>query len=142
MKGVSAIISIILIVMIVVALAGMTYTWFKGLVGTVAQSAENATSSATTSLGMSIQIIANSVSYSSNKVNVTFRNTGTVNINLAKIGALINNTYCPTYSPNTGIMAPGAVQIISITNATAACPNKVLRLTTESGYEDYMTIAC
>jgi FlaG/FlaF family flagellin (archaellin) len=141
MRGVSAIISIILIVMIVVALGGMTYTWFRGMVGSLSESAENATSTATNTLGMRAELEAVKY-YSANKVNATIRNSGTVNINKSKIGAFVDGKYCPVYTPNSGILSPGAVETFSITNTTAACPNKVLKITVESGLESYRTIVC
>lgn len=140
MKGVSAIIAIILIVMIVVALAALAYTWFTSIFSSLTTSATNATSKATTSMGMQIRIEA-AKSYGT-YVNSTFRNIGTVNINMGKLGVYIDGSLCPSYDPPTGTLSPGNTLTINITNTTAACPNKVLKITVESGFSDYTTITC
>jgi flagellin-like protein len=140
MKGVSAIIAIILIVMIVVSLAGLTYTWFTGVIGGISSSATNATIEATNSMGMQMRI-DNSRYFQGNGVNVTIRNTGTVNINLANLGVYVDGRIS-SYAPETGKIAPGSTQTITVSNATAACPNKAVKITVESGYSDKMAITC
>ena len=140
MKGVSAIIAIILILMIVIALAALAYTWFTGIFSSLTTSATNATTTATTAMGMQIRIEAakNYGSY----VNATIRNIGTVDIDQSKFGVYIDGSLCPTYDPNTGKISPGFTTTINITNTTAACPNKVLKISIETGLEDYKTITC
>jgi flagellin-like protein len=140
MRGVSAIIAIILILMIVVALAALAYTWFTGIFGSLTTSATNATATATTAMGMQVRIEA-AKSYGSS-VNATIRNTGTVNVDISKLGVYVDGSLCPNYAPNTSTITPGLTKTINITNTTAACPNKVLKITIESGFEDYKTIIC
>ena len=140
MKGVSAIIAIILILMIVVALAALAYTWFTGIFGSLTTSASNATSTATTAMGMQVRIEVARF-YPSISVNATLRNTGTVNIDMGKLGIYVDGS-SSTYVPNSGILYPGLTATINITNSTAACNNKILKVTLESGLEDYKTITC
>ncbi len=141
MKGVSAIIAIILILMIVVALAALAYTWFTGIFAGLTTSVTNATTTATTAMGMQIRIEAARF-YPNTFVNATIRNTGTVDFNVGRLGIYIDGDLEPTYEPDTGTIAPGDTITINITNTTAACPNKVLKISIETGLEDYKTITC
>jgi flagellin-like protein len=140
MKGVSEIISIILIVMIVVSLAGLTWTWYTGIIGTVTMANTNATSTATTALGTQMRIEA--AKYTAGYVNATMRNTGTVDIDLSKLGTYVDGSLSYPYTPNTSKLSPGYTVNIRITNKTLACDNKILKITLDSGYEDYRTISC
>lgn len=142
MKGVSEIISIILIVMIVVSLAGVTWTWYNGIVGTVTEANTNATSTATSALGTQMRIEAARYDAARRYVNVTIRNIGTVDIDLSKLGNYVDGSYCTTYTPNAGRVTPGETRTIGITNRTPACNNKIVKITLESGFEDYRTISC
>ena len=142
MKGVSEIISIILIVMIVVSLAGVTWTWYNGIVTTVTEANTNATSTATSALGTQMRIEAARYDSVKRLVNVTMRNIGTVDIDLSKLGTYVDGSFCATYTPNTGRLTPGDTRSIGITNTTAACKNKVVKITLDSGFEDYRTISC
>jgi flagellin-like protein len=141
MKGVSEIISIILIVLIVVSLAGMTWTWYTGIIGTVTMVNTNSTSTATTALGMQMRIEAAKY-ISGNNVSATIRNTGTVDIDLSKLGTYVDGSLSYPYTPNTSRLSPGYTVNINITNKTRACFNKILKITLDSGYEDYRTISC
>jgi len=142
MKGISAIIAIILILMIVVALAALAYTWFTGIFATLTTSATNATTTATIAMGMQIRIEAAKF-YSPSWVNATIRNTGTVDFDTGKLGIYIDGNLEQTYyaSPS-GKISPGSITTVNITNTTAACPNKVLKISIETGLEDYKTITC
>jgi FlaG/FlaF family flagellin (archaellin) len=140
MKGVSAIIAIILILMIVVALTSLTWTWFTGIFGGLQSSATNATSSATTTVNMEVRLEAARY-YPGVGVNATMRNTGTMNVNLSKLGMYVDGSLS-TYSPNSGNLAPDMTTTITVTNTTAACDYKVLKITLETGFEDYRTIKC
>jgi flagellin-like protein len=145
LKGVSAIIAVILIVMIVVSLVGLTWTWFNGLINNLQSSTSNATTTATTALGMQASIEVAKFypgAYPLNYVNATIRNTGTLDINIGKFGVYIDGVFCPSYVPNSGKISPGSTATINITNSTPACPNKVLKITIENGLEDYKTITC
>lgn len=141
MRGVSSIIAVILILMIVVSLVALTWTWFTRLFNNLASSASNATTTATTSLGIEANIEAAKF-YSPTFVNATIRNTGTIDIDLSKLGIFVDGSFCPLYAPNSGKISPGLTATVNITNATAACSNKVLKITFESGFEDYTTITC
>ncbi len=143
MKGVSAIIAIILILMIVVALSALAYTWFSGIFTSLTTTTSNATSTATTAMAMQFRIEAARVANSQN-VSATIRNIGTVNFDVGKLGVYVDGQLS-VYSPNaTGInyVTPGQTATINITNTTAACPNKVLAITLESGLQDSRTISC
>ncbi len=131
--------------MIVVSLIGLTYTWFFGLISHLQDTTSNATATATTKLGMKANIEVAKFypgAYPLNYVNATIRNSGTMNLDIGKLGVYINGVFCPTYVPNSGKISPGYTATISITNATPACPDKVLKVTIESGLEDYKTITC
>ena len=143
MKGLSAIISIILLVMISVSLAGLAWLWFFQISNLLKNTATNATETVTTKLGMQFRLEAAKF-YSPNYVNATIRNIGTVDINLATLGIFIDNSLHTTaaYIPNTGKIIPGETTTIKITNNTAACSSKILKITIESGTEDYKTIDC
>ncbi|NIM46691.1 MAG: hypothetical protein GTN40_00850 [Candidatus Aenigmarchaeota archaeon] len=146
MKGISAIIAIILILMIVVALAALAYTWFTGIFASLTTSAANATTTATTAMGMQIRIeAAKFFETPSHQVNATIRNTGTVDVDPNKFGVYIDGSlHTSTYydsEPSTKI-PPGGTVTINITNTTAACPNKVLKVSIETGLDDYKTITC
>jgi archaellum component FlaF (FlaF/FlaG flagellin family) len=145
MKGVSAIIAIILILMIVVALSALAYTWFSGIFTSLTTTTSNATSQATTAMAMQFRIEA-AKSYGggggTGSVNATIRNIGTVNFDVGKLGIYIDgmlSSYVPIASY---ALPPGQVITLNITNATAACPNKVLAITLESGLQDSRTISC
>ncbi|NIO44305.1 MAG: hypothetical protein GTN36_02015 [Candidatus Aenigmarchaeota archaeon] len=144
MKGISAIIAIILILMIVVALAALAYTWFTGIFATLTTSATNATTTATTAMGMQIKIEA--ARYNGTYVNATIRNTGTVNINPNRFGVYVDGSlHLDTeydVEPSTSIPPGDTVIIGNLANNTAACPNKVLKVSIETGLEDYYTITC
>jgi len=145
MKGVSAIIAIILILMIVVALAALAYTWFTGIFASLTTSATNATATATTAMGMQIRIeAAKFYDTPYNHVNATIRNTGTIEIDPSKFGVYIDGSLSPDYEYYPpGKISPGSTTTIMVNNTTsAACPNKVLKITIESGLEDYKTITC
>jgi len=139
MKGVSAIIAIILLVMISVSLAGLAWVWFFSVSNTLKNTAANATNTATSIVSMEARIEAARF-YPTKWVNASFRNIGTVNISLAKLGVFIDGVLS-TYSPNTGMLSPGNVETINITNTTQAC-GKVLKITFENGFEDYRTVTC
>ena len=142
MKGISAIIAIILILMIVVALAALTYTWFTGIFGSLTTTATNATTTATEAMGIQIRIEAAKY-YTNEGVNATVRNTGTVNFDPDKFGVYIDGSLCTSIDlAPSGKISPGDTVILNITNKTAACPNKVLKITTEGGSIDYKTITC
>jgi FlaG/FlaF family flagellin (archaellin) len=141
MKGVSAVIAIILILMIVVALTALAYTWFREIFGGLTVSANNATSTATTSLSMKMRIDVVKY-YPGFGVNATIRNIGTVDIDMSKLGIYIDGSYCPVYAPSSGKLTPGLTNTIKITNTTAACYYKVLKVSLETGFEDYKTITC
>jgi len=142
MKGISAIIAIILILMIVVALAALAYTWFTGIFASLTRSASNATTTATTAMGMQIRIEAAKY-YPGVGVNATIRNTGTIDIDPNKFGVYIDGSLHTTYDsePSTK-MSAGDTVTINMTNNTDACPNKVLKVSIETGLEDYKTITC
>lgn len=144
MKGISAIIAMVLILMIVVALTGLAYTWFTGIFGSLTTSATNATTTATTAMGMQVRIEAAKINSTTagKGVNATIRNIGTVDIDVSKLGVYIDGSLCSTYNPNTGKLTPSLTATLQITNTTAACTNKVLKITLESGFEDYKTITC
>jgi len=144
MKGVSAIIAIILILMIVIALAALAYTWFSGIFSTLTNSATNATTTATTAMGMQIQIeAAKYYTGGPGSVNTTIRNTGTVDFDTTRLAIYIDGSLCPTYAAvPSGKIPVGSTTTINITNTTNACPNKALKITLESGLEDYKTITC
>lgn len=141
MKGISAIISIILLVMISVSLAGMAWLWFYGITNTLSQSATSATETATTKMGMQGRIEVARF-YPNTWVNTTIRNTGTVDIDLSKLGIFIDGIQSTTYAPNTGTISPGATATINVTNTTAACTDKTLKITFPNNLEDYITISC
>ena len=141
MKGISAIISIILLVMISISLAGLAWVWFFNITNNLTTIATNATKEATNTMGMQARIEVAQF-YSANWVNATIRNIGTVNIDVAKLGIFVDGVLSTIYSPNTGMLAPGSTITINITNATQACTGKVLKISFENGFEDYVTIAC
>jgi len=141
MKGVSAIIAIILILMIVVALSALAYTWFSGIFTSLTATTSNATSQATTAMAMQFRIEAARSANSAN-VSATIRNIGTVNFDVGKLGVYIDGSLS-AYGPNTSYMLPpGQTITFNITNGTAACPNKILKITLESGLEDSRAISC
>jgi len=142
MKGVSAIIAIILILMIVVALAALAYTWFSGIFTSLTTTTSNATSQATTAMAMQFRIEAAKY-YPNSWVNATIRNIGTVNFDVGKLGVYIDGMLS-SYVPIATMLNPGQVITLNITNATPtqACPNKILKITLESGLEDSRTISC
>ena len=140
MKGVSAIISIILLVMISVSLASLSWLWFFGITNNLQNSATILTQKATTNVGLEARIEIAQF-YSPKWVNATIRNTGTVNIDLSKLGVFVNGVLS-TYIPNTGTISPGSTVTVNITNATLACTGKTLEISFESGFEDYETIIC
>ncbi len=140
MKGVSAIIAIILILMIVVALAALAYTWFSGIFSSITTSTSNATSQATTAMAMQFRIEA-AKSYGGSSTNATIRNIGTVNFDVGKLGVYIDGQLS-SYVPNATMLSPGQTITLNITNTTPACPNKILKITLESGLEDSRTISC
>ena len=141
MKGVSAIIAIVLLVMISVSLAGLAWVWFFGISNLLTNSATNATEEATARMGMQARL-ETARFYAPTYVNATIRNTGTVDINLTRLGIFIDGFLTTTYTPNTGKIAPGEISTINITNATPACTDKVLKITFPNGVEDYKTISC
>ena len=140
MKGVSAIIAIILILMIVVALSALAYTWFSGIFSSLTTTTSNATSQATTAMAMQFRIEA-AKSMNSANVSATIRNIGTVNLDVGKLGVYVDGMLS-SYAPNATMLNPGQTITLNITNATAACPNKVLAITLESGLQDSRTISC
>jgi FlaG/FlaF family flagellin (archaellin) len=141
MKGVSAIIAIILILMIVVALSALAYTWFSGIFTSLTTTTSNATSQATTAMAMQFRIEAAKF-YGGSSTNATIRNIGTVNFDAGKLGIYIDGMLS-SYVPNaTNMLNPGQTITLNITNGTAACPNKILKITLESGLEDSRTISC
>ncbi len=144
MKGVSAIIAIILILMIVVALAALTYTWFTGIFGSLTTSASNATTTATTALGMKFEIErAKFYDTPYNHVNATIRNKGTLDIDPSKFGIYIDGSLSPEYTyPYSKISPADSIDILINNTTSAACSNKVLKITIETGLEDYKTISC
>lgn len=141
MKGVSAIISIVLLVMISVSLAGLAWIWFFGITNALQNSAVNATETATNRMGMAARI-ETAKFYPVTWVNATIRNTGTVDIDLSKLGIFIDGYLSTVYAPNTSKLAPGSIVTINITNTTPACADKVLRITFPNGVDDYRTISC
>ncbi len=141
MKGVSAIIAIILLVMISVSLAGLAWLWFFEITNTLENSVTNATESATSRIGTQGRIGVARF-YPSTWVNATIRNIGTVDIDLSKLGIFIDGVLSTTYTPNTGKLTPGSTITINITNTTAACTDKILKISFPSSIEDYKTISC
>jgi FlaG/FlaF family flagellin (archaellin) len=141
MKGVSAIIAIILILMIVVALSALAYTWFSGIFTSITTTTSNATATATTAMAMQFRIEAAKF-YGGNFTNATIRNIGTVNFDVGRLGVYIDGVMS-SYTPNSSyLLPPGQIFTLNVTNATAACPNKVLAITLESGLQDSRTISC
>ena len=141
MKGVSAIIAIILILMIVVALTALSYTWLTGVLGGLTASTNNATTNAMTTQNTKMRIEAVKY-YPGIGVNTTIRNIGTMNIDISKLGIYVDGSLCPAYNPNSGTLGPGLTKSINIVNTTAACYYKVLKITLETGFEDYKYITC
>jgi FlaG/FlaF family flagellin (archaellin) len=145
MKGVSAIIAIILILMIVVALSALAYTWFSGIFSNLTNTASNATNTATNAMGMQINIeAAKYYGAAPIGVNATIRNTGTINIDSTKVSTYIDGVLSTVNTGGitpTGPIAPGATATFNIA-ATAASCNKQVKITLESGLEDYRTISC
>ena len=140
MKGVSAIIAIVLLVMITISLAGLAWLWIFNLSTVLENTVTNTTRRATENMGMQARIQVARF-YPIRWVNATILNTGTVDIDLSKLGIFIDDVLTINYVPNTSKIMPGGMETINITNTTAAC-NKVLRITFPSGVDDYKTISC
>ncbi|OGI12204.1 hypothetical protein A3K64_02635 [Candidatus Micrarchaeota archaeon RBG_16_36_9] len=140
MKGVSAIIAIVLLVMITISLAGLAWLWIFNLSTVLENTVTNTTRRATENMGMQARIQVARF-YPIRWVNATILNTGTVDIDLSKLGIFIDDVLTINYVPNTSKIMPGGMETINITNTTPAC-NKVLRITFPSGVDDYKTISC
>jgi len=140
MKGVSTIIAVVLILMIVVSLAALTFTWFTGIIDILTNTASNASSQATCSMAMKIEI-ENARYFSGDSINSTIRNTGTIDVDISKLAFYIDGVPS-SFTPSTGKLSPGSIGNFNITNITPACQNKVIKVTHECGGEDYRTISC
>jgi hypothetical protein len=75
------------------------------------------------------QIFIESAYYSASGgyVSATVRNTGTEDIK-EELEIAIDGKSCPTYNSNKDKILEGETATISITNTTAACPNKILTI--------------
>jgi flagellin-like protein len=139
MKGVSAIIAVILILMIVVALAALAYTWFTGIFTSLTGGAQTAISSTTTALGTNFRI-ESAKNTSATVVTVMTRNVGTVDLDMTKLSAYIDEEAKPiTNQANLGISVAGNITLFTVTGAVN--PNgKTLKIVTSTGLEQSATI--
>jgi len=141
MKGVSDVIAVVMILMITVALAALAYVWFTGIFGSVTNTTQGAVGVAGTQIATKFNI-ESAKNTSSTVVSFVIRNTGTTNIDLAKLAVYLDGVL-GTYT-STGTLLPGSVS--STLTATfpawgAACP-KQLKVTGETGFEDLQSVTC
>jgi FlaG/FlaF family flagellin (archaellin) len=144
MKGISTILATILIVIIVVALVSLTYTFAVNLFRTSSGGAESSTTELTRKLQQTVDYVTASCDSSSSTDNIKFsiRHTGSVNITVGGLSALLNDNVVTTNPPITAAsLNVGEVKSFSISQSVTSSQSIKITVSAPAAPVD-KTITC
>lgn len=146
MKGVEAVIAVILILMITVALAALAYVWFTSIFQQLTTGAGQSITGTTNTIATNFGIEAAKFNVSnSNKISVTIRNTGSIDIDASKIAVYVNDVLKDDNAAGTLKSNDVLSFVVSESGgggfASSQC-NNILKVSMQGGVSQTTTISC